>query len=203
MTTGKRTLWRSRMKMIAVIACFAVPYGIANFYFSSVKQGGVFASKANGVLIEPAVPMGEFTQAAIGDSSPLDQERLRGQWTLVYFQSGECDEACAERLYFSRQVRVMLGREMYRVRRLYVGDTELSSAIKQEHIQLLHAGADIDSEGLGSKVRSAVGEAVFDALDQFYLIDPLGNLVMHFPSDLPAKSMLKDLKTLLKASRIG
>lgn len=203
MTTEKNALWRSRLKMVAVIACFAVPYGIANFYFSSVKQGGVFASKANGVLIEPAAPLGEFRQTALGDAEPVDQEMFRGQWTLVLFQDGQCDDACTERLYFSRQVRVMLGREMYRVRRLLVTDAQPSDDLREEHLQLLYAGADAGEVGLGAQVRSAVGDTVFDVPGELYLIDPLGNLVMRFPPDLPAKAMLKDLKTLLKASRIG
>lgn len=203
MTTENKALWRSRMKMIAVIACFAVPYGIASYYFATAKQGGVFASKANGVLIEPAVPMGEFTQVAVGDADPVDQEHLRGQWTLLFFHDGACDEACAERLYFSRQVRVMLGREMYRVRRLYVGDTTPPETLQEEHLQLLYAGADRDGAGLGARVRDAVGDSVFAEPGQLYLLDPLGNLVIRFPADIPAKAMLKDLKTLLKASRIG
>jgi len=36
-----------------------------------------------------------------------------------------------------------------------------------------------------------------------YLVDPLGNLMMRFPPDLEPKSLLKDLKHLLKVSRIG
>ncbi len=203
MSDDKPSLWRSRLKLIAVIACFAVPYGGATLYFQNVKQGGIFASKANGVLLEPAVPLGEFDQGALGDKAPVDETGLQRHWTLVYFNDGACDAACEERLYFSRQVRVMLGREMYRVRRLLVSDTEPAEALQEEHVQLLYAGADADGDGLRTRVSNAVGEEVFSTPGQFYLVDPFGNLMMRFPADIPAKSMLKDIKVLLKASRIG
>ena len=203
MSDDKSALWRSRLKFLAVIACFAVPYGVASIYFQNVKQGGVFASKANGVLVEPAVPLGEFQQAALGEQSSVDETELQRHWTLVYFNDGVCDTVCEERLYFSRQVRVMLGREMYRVRRMLVSDTELDPSLREEHIQLMYAGADSDGDGLRARVARAVGEDVFAAPGQFYLVDPFGNLMMRFPAEMPAKAMLKDIKVLLKASRIG
>ena len=36
-----------------------------------------------------------------------------------------------------------------------------------------------------------------------YLIDPFGNIMLRFPPDLKPNSMLKDIKHLLKVSRIG
>jgi hypothetical protein len=37
----------------------------------------------------------------------------------------------------------------------------------------------------------------------YYLIDPLGNLVMYFRADLDPSEMVDDVKRLLKLSRIG
>ena len=37
----------------------------------------------------------------------------------------------------------------------------------------------------------------------FYISDPLGNLMMSYPADINPKGILKDLKKLLRASRIG
>jgi hypothetical protein len=36
-----------------------------------------------------------------------------------------------------------------------------------------------------------------------YLLDPLGNLILRFPSDPDAQRMVKDLARLLRASRVG
>ena len=37
----------------------------------------------------------------------------------------------------------------------------------------------------------------------YYLVDPLGNLVMYFRPDMDPSEMVDDIKRLLKLSRIG
>jgi len=39
--------------------------------------------------------------------------------------------------------------------------------------------------------------------ERVYLIDPLGNLMMFYPPDADPSGMLKDLRKLLKYSKIG
>jgi cytochrome oxidase Cu insertion factor (SCO1/SenC/PrrC family) len=41
------------------------------------------------------------------------------------------------------------------------------------------------------------------AAERVYIIDPLGNLMMYYPPDADPSGMLKDLKKLLKYSKIG
>ncbi len=36
-----------------------------------------------------------------------------------------------------------------------------------------------------------------------YLIDPLGNLMMQYPADFKTRGLIRDLRHLLKWSRIG
>ena len=38
---------------------------------------------------------------------------------------------------------------------------------------------------------------------RLYIIDPLGNLMMSYPPDINPRGIMKDLKKLLKFSRIG
>jgi KaiC/GvpD/RAD55 family RecA-like ATPase len=40
-------------------------------------------------------------------------------------------------------------------------------------------------------------------IHQVYVIDPLGNLMMWYSKDATSKGMKKDLKRLLKVSKIG
>ena len=37
----------------------------------------------------------------------------------------------------------------------------------------------------------------------YYLVDPLGNLVMYFQPDIDPQAMVEDIKHLLELSRIG
>lgn len=195
----------SRLKLLTVFSVFAVPFIVATLWFNQLKVGaGSAGSRANGTLVEPARPLEDFNQSALEGAAVSTLADLRDQWTLLYFREGECDEVCAQTLYDSRQVRISLGREMHRVRRVMVTDTPLTPELRELHLQLLLSGVDGDGRGLKAQVREHVGAEAFDAdPEQFYLVDPLGNLMMRFPSDLPQKLFLKDLKVLLKASRIG
>ncbi len=40
-----------------------------------------------------------------------------------------------------------------------------------------------------------------DSLDRTYILDPMGNLMMRYAADAPAKDTLKDMERLLKASK--
>lgn len=195
----------SRAKLIAVFSFFAVPFIIATVWFNQLKTEGESAgSRANGQLVAPARPLTEFDQQALEGSKVHTLADIKDQWTVVYFRDGACDEICAKTLFDSRQVFISLGREMGRVRRLMVTDTPLASELGELHLQLLTTGIDSDAVGLKAQVRGHVGAEIFDAdPEQLYLVDPLGNLMMRFPSELPQKLFLKDLKVLLKASRIG
>jgi len=40
-----------------------------------------------------------------------------------------------------------------------------------------------------------------EALGRVYILDPMGNLMMRYASDAPAKDVLKDMGRLIKASK--
>lgn len=194
-----------RVKLLVVLGVFAIPFVIASLWFNQLKSsGGDAGNRAHGSLVDPARPLLEWDQSVLAGSAVQQLSDIKDQWTLLYFRDGDCDERCQKTLYDSRQVRVSLGREMHRMRRLIVTDTPVTAELQKLHLQLLSAGPDKSEKGLRAQVRGHVGADIFDAdPEQLYLVDPLGNLMMRFPSDLPQKLFLKDLKVLLKASRIG
>ena len=116
-------------------------------------------------------------------------EALRGKWVLVTTDGAACDAVCEKKLYFVRQVRRAQGKDMDRVERLWLladGGTprpELLAAIE------------------GARV-AAFKDANFSP-GHIYVVDPLGNLMMRFPTDPEPSMVIKDLQRLLKASRIG
>jgi 3-deoxy-D-manno-octulosonic-acid transferase len=65
----------------------------------------------------------------------------------------------------------------------------------QEDESLIHAR--IKNEELSTKLASFPKNSIF-------LIDPIGNFMLYYnPTDINVKFVLKDLKRLLKYSRIG
>jgi hypothetical protein len=126
---------------------------------------------------------------------------LREEWTLVYVGDGTCAaDACRNALVFGRQVRLALGKEMARVRRVLLAT---SNCCGSDYLAHEHEGVHvIDATAPGA----AALVDVFPAQDRdvsLYVVDPLGNLVMRYDSRQEPKGFLTDLKKLLKLSHIG
>lgn len=195
---------KSRLKLIMIISIFAIPLILASIYLQMVRSsGGQMGDTSRGQLIQPAVPLTEFSLTQSGE--PFDLETVRGSWTLLYMPEGECADACELNLYHMRQVRLALNHRMDRVQRAVLLESEgqLTEELLAEHLGLMAAiGSPEKQAELRDQVRSA--ESALEPLkDAIYLIDPFGNLMLRFPPDLEPKSMLKDVKHLLKVSRIG
>ena len=83
--------------------------------------------------------------------------------------------------------------DMRRIQRMLI--TKDGSSPSQEDEDLILAS--INSEELSSKLASFPKNSIF-------LIDPIGNFMLYYnPKDINVKFVLKDLKRLLKYSRIG
>ena len=146
-----------------------------------------------GALLEPIVNLGDALPG-----SPIHPLHEQG-WVLMYTNTGECDEACRDALYALRQSRLMLGKEMDRLTRVFLhGET----APDRVFLAAEHAGLmTIEDASLASLLDN---KRPGDLLEGgYFLIDPLGNLVMYFPPDIDPSAMVDDIKHLLKLSRIG
>ena len=164
---------------------------------------------------------GDGSDGGLGATWGLDE--LRGLWTLMYVVEGECGEACERNLYNTRQVRLALNQRKDRVRRVAVvqGPDQIPEELLAEHRGLVVVGDGTDGDaGDGTGAREALVGQVRTAdvdgqaedgtdaggaapLDGVWLLDPNGNLVLRFAPDLDPSNMLKDVKHLLKVSRIG
>jgi hypothetical protein len=157
-----------------------------------LPQGSV----AHGTLLPspkrlPGAPM------TLPDGRTLSFE---GRWALIYVDGGACDADCQDGLYRTRQVRRALGKENFRVQRVFVttdGGQPDSQLLASQHPEL----ALVD-------VRVPDREAVLASLGEYgpgdvFIADPMGNVVLRFAPGTAMKDMHKDLSHLLKASQIG
>lgn len=149
-----------------------------------------------GELIEPRqLPEARLTLA---DGTPFRLSRLRGKWVLVTVDSAACNAACQKKLYYMRQVRLAQGKEMERVERAFLIND--GGALAPDKMAP-YAGTWMIRAAGNDVLRLFPARGASSA--HIYLIDPLGNLMMRYPPDPDARRMIKDLKRLLKASRIG
>ena len=183
-----------------------MPLLLAVIWLQIVRSGGggELGDTSRGELIEPAVPFEPFALSDI-DGESVDLETFRGLWTMLYVPSGPCGEICERNLYYMRQVRLALNHRMTRVQRLVVppSDAPLREALVAEHPGLIVASGEPDARASLVAQIAAAQAAMAPLEEAIYLVDPFGNLMMRFAPDLPPESMLKDIKHLLKVSRIG
>ena len=191
---------KSRMFLIGVFAVFFGPLLIATWLFYVPNSWMSSKTQNHGELIQPAIPLDDFTLTSIiGDT--WGKPQFMGKWTLLYIGDESCDLYCEASLFKMRQVRLTLGRDSQRVQRKYLGiDNEKN---KQNINEIMKAYPHMQVNWFKlSGIKNSL--SLFKLQKNFiYLIDPLGNLMMQYSQDATSKGIQKDLKRLLKFSKIG
>ena len=182
-----------RLQLVLIAAVFFGPLLIAVWLYYGGASLQPAARANHGALLEPIVNLTDALPA-----SPL-HEQQNAEWLLLFQELGACGEDCRIGLYTIRQSRLMLGKEMDRVGRIFLhGETALDTVfLANEHQGLITLEDSALSELLNTKKPDGLRAG------GYYLIDPQGNLVMYFPPELAPRDMVDDIKHLLKLSRIG
>jgi hypothetical protein len=197
------TLRSSRRPFWIALALFFVPLAIAFFIYYGTPWRPARGTN-RGDLIVPARPLPQ-TPLKTADGQMTPKDWLTHKWTFVFVGDGACDAGCRTALINSRQVRLALGDDMQRVQRvfLYTGNCCEQPYFGTEQPELIAANV----EGEAGKVLLAIfpsyGQVTPLNAHRTYIVDPLGNLMMSYAPDAPAKGMLEDMKKLLKLSHIG
>ena len=191
---------KSRMFLIGVFAVFFGPLLIATWLFYVPNSWMSSKTQNHGELIHPAIPLDDFTLTSINGDT-WGKPQFMGKWTLLYIGDESCDLYCEASLFKMRQVRLTLGRDSQRVQRKYLGiDNEKN---KQNINEIMKAYPHMQVNWFKlSGIKNSL--SLFKLQKNFiYLIDPLGNLMMQYSQDATSKGIQKDLKRLLKFSKIG
>lgn len=184
---------KGRVQLLLVAAVFLGPLALATWLYFGGQDLTPEGRTNNGVLLEPIVNLTEALP-----ESPL-HAAIEGRWSLVYANSATCDADCTFSLYTLRQSRLMLGKEMDRLQRVFLhGDTAPDTVLLAGEHEGLVTLQDVGLSNLLNNKRPADLAA-----GGYYLVDPLGNLVLYFRPDIDPSAMVEDIKHLLELSRIG
>lgn len=188
---------KGRWKLLAVLLVCAAPMLGSYLTYYVIKPTG----RTNyGALLDPR----QYPIPALGvttlDGKPTSLDAYKGKWIMLQTGNGACLDACRKQLFAMRQLRLMQGKDMERVERVWlITDAEpLDTTLMREFegTRMLR----VQPEALA---RWLPVEAGGNASEHMYLIDPLGNLMMRFPKDADPAKVKKDIAKLLKASAIG
>nr|WP_307930221.1 cytochrome oxidase [Photobacterium damselae] len=146
----------------------------------------------------------------------IPQLQQDARWQLIYLLPNECQQTCLGALFTLQQVPQAIGPERDRViSKVYVSRetslADINQKIKHSELFQTQSLQNYQFSVLPSfpKLEQALSQLQFAGIG-LYLIDPLGNIMMAYPlaSEKTAilaqgKDVLRDLKRLLKVSKIG
>jgi hypothetical protein len=186
-----------RWKMAAIMLACAAPVIASYFAYYVVRPEG---RKNYGELIQPARALPPV-KAQLLDGSSVALPALQGQWLLVSVASGACDEACQKRIYWTRQLREVMGRDKDRIERVWLvaDDAPVDAKLApQVHAPLNDAQAmRVPRAVLEQWLPAANGQKIEDHI---YVVDPYGNLMLRWPAAMDAGKAKRDVHNLLRAS---
>ena len=189
---------RTNTALWVLTASFFIPAILAYGYFYLGARPSI---KSNGELIIPIVDIHTLNITA-KDGAALTEEELTPHWRMAYFVGASCDSNCQNSLFVMRQTNIGIGKYQDRLNHAIVHlaepDKAFTDLIEKEY-----------SENTGRIYAKSENITALSKLDNnpakmesIYLVDPLGNIMMHFPKDLPPKLIRKDLNKLMKVSRL-
>jgi len=192
------TLW-------VMILLFALPYMAATYFY--LNQDAIVLPASNyGELV---VPVRQISDVSL---TTLNNERfsfsdVKGKWVLLTIGDSTCEQSCQENLYKIRQIRKAVGQERGRIERVFLLTNETGLGSFNEKLAgyagmtVALAAEKTHADLLGDFAVSATNNS--GIIDGIYIIDPRGDLMMAYPSGADAQNILKDVRRLLKVSKIG
>jgi len=193
----RRRTVSGRIKMLLVLLACAAPVLASYFTYYVIRPEG----RSNyGTLLQPTRTMPADLPLLNLDGQRVEPRSLRNQWLLVVVGSGACDPDCMQRLYMQRQLRQMVGRERDRLDKVWliVDDAPVPPELKAyltgpEPVQVLR----VPQAQLAAWLQPEGGKKLQDHL---YVVDPMGEWMMRFPSQPDPAKVKRDLVRLLRAS---
>lgn len=186
-----------RLKMLAVLLVCAAPVIASYLTYYVIRPEGRMNT---GELIEPQRPIPPAADLPLSTlaGEPVRPESLQQQWLLIAVGGGACDARCERQLYLQRQLRETLGRDKDRVDRVWlIDDAEPAREVLLPALEGAHV-LRAPAEALNTWLPAAAGQS---PRAHFFLVDPLGNLMLRFPVDADPSKVKRDLERLLRASK--
>ena len=191
----------SKVYLAALFVVFFAPLLFAVWLYFGPNTWLNSSAQNHGELFQPIRSLENFQLDSL-DGNKWSRDNLFQKWTLLYLGDAGCDLYCEASLFKMRQVRLTLGRDSQRVQRIYLGIGNLSNAANLD--QVLSKYPDLQVVWFTQEQLYNQLPQIKDlVLHEIFVIDPLGNLILRYSKHATAKGMQKDLKRLLKLSKIG
>jgi hypothetical protein len=184
--------------LFAIGALFAGPFVVALLLYAGRGSFGGFEQLPNPdrelFASPPGIPLAPLRLA---DGSATDPGWARSRWSLIYARMRPCEASCLDALGRLHEVYLALGSERDRVRLvLLVPASAGSTRVPADFLLGILA-----APGGDELVRVFGPERLEEG--RYFVVDPLGNVILSYPDDADQGRLLQDLERLLEFSRVG
>jgi hypothetical protein len=162
------------------------------------------AGKTNkGQLITPVVATERSDLMGLDSFSADNITELKGHWVVLnVVPLADCSKICLEAIHKTKQLRLMLNKDLTRTRRAVVFFKDVKPEVANQWLQddkvLLKLKP---SAALATKIAEIRRGSIPDGM--LLLMDPLGNLMMQYEPGFDPYKVKSDLMHLLRISQIG
>lgn len=195
----KKELTKTKLKLVLIMLVFGFPMIGAMIMAQMSKEGlpSFIATTNYGNFVDPVLPLNNLNlQNEMGE--PVNISSLQEKWTLAYLSTDGCNEKCQQQIFALRQLRLMNGKNIDRIQRLFV-----YGELQQNEIESVRSAFPGLLMATGDNASLKQAEALFmqkghEDANRIYLIDPKGNLMMSYPENINPRHIYFDMKKLLK-----
>ncbi len=192
------SLSRQQLTLLGIFALFMGPVLLVMMMRSSWWQYQPSGMKNQGLLVQPPVHLS------------LDQTKAYdGKWVILYVLEQPCDEGCNERVTAIRQIHRAAGRKSEHLAIVLLGESLIEPALQtrlEAIYPMFNFVEDANGEFLGvletiksDILTNSTANSTADSSNiRTYILDPMQNIVLAYPSSADPTDLHKDLKRLLK-----
>jgi len=194
----------NRLMLISIALLFFAPLMLAVLMRSDWWSWKPEHMVNHGILVIPPVPV-DFKDLIVRTGNGAGTASIQGRWTVLYVPDASCDDSCLHDLAALRQIRKASGRHREQVVLALLDTSGTSSELMRKsrniYAQWLWIGDPQDM--LGSELEAAARQDQGPAAElagHGFLLDPAGNIILHYPRGYDPNDINQDLQRLLKWS---
>lgn len=191
------------VSLLALI--FIVPL-LAAWILFKVQPAWLDTGTNQGNLITPPLA---FTQLKIFTNQQhlIDKAIASGRWRLLLVTTLPCQKECQDNIYKLRQIyRSFLNKKRQRIVRIWLTYQPIHAERLQQNLVKNYAGMQhyiVDKKQFSLWIKNLPSASRTLKQGAIYIVDPHDNMMMHYPLQVQYKSILRDLRKLLRVSQIG
>ena len=187
------SLSRQQLTLLGIFALFFGPLLLVMMMRSAWWQYQPGGLKNQGLLVQPPVTLSLNQTEAIDD-----------RWLILYVLDQPCDQGCIENVTALRQIHRAAGRKSENLAIALLGSSKTDPAL-QSRLEEIYPAFNfmVDSGQTALNTLETINSGITAANPESreihtYILDPMLNVILAYPSSSDPTDIHKDLKRLLK-----